>query len=180
MRPSELAAVAATVVFAAGPTAGQVTTLTQAGYTGLGVTPNARLIEWGRAEATYDSQLPGFVRDPAGHNYVLGFGLLPNLEIAGRLAASTLQGDCFAESCGIRDLSASGKLGIGLDTGHRFRIAAGVSDFGGAATNFRTTYGVLTYDEGPIEISGGVAKRAATRPSISKSPLNGPFAAVAW
>ncbi|MHB1124331.1 MAG: YjbH domain-containing protein [Ramlibacter sp.] len=153
--------------------------MTQAGYTGLGITPNAHLLDWGRMEATYDRQLPGIVRDPSGHNFVVGFGLLPNLEIAGRLATNSLDRNCFTQGCGTRDLSASGKVAIGLDAANRFHIAAGVTDVGGAATNFRTYYGVLTYSEGPFEASAGLARRSGAR-ATAMAPLHGPFAAAAW
>lgn len=155
-------------------------TLTQAGFTGLGITPNAHLLGWGRLEAAYDNQLPGIVRDPTGHNMVLGFGLLPNLEIAGRLATNDLSSNCFFGGCGARDLSASAKAGIGLDAAGRFRIAAGVTDIGGAVTYFRSYYGVLSYNEGPWEINAGLAKRAGSGINNSRSPLHGPFAAAAW
>jgi hypothetical protein len=181
MRSAELAAVTAVITLTSAAAAAQVTTLTQAGYTGLEITPNAHLIDWGRFEATYDHQLPGVVRDPTGNNYVLGFGLLPNLEISGRLATNSLGCNLFVESgCGIRDLSASAKVGIGLDAAHRYSIAAGVTDVGGAATNFRTLYGVLTLDQGPFQASAGIAKRSASRPAVSMSPLHGPFASAAW
>jgi hypothetical protein len=181
MRSAELAAFTAVITLTSAAAAAQVTTLTQAGYTGLEITPNAHLIDWGRFEATYDHQLPGVVSNPQGHNYVLGFGLLPNLEISGRLATNSLGCNLFVErGCGIRDLSASGKVGIGLDAGHRYSIAAGVTDVGGAATNFRTLYGVLTFDEGPFQASAGLARRSASRPTVSMSPLRGPFASAAW
>jgi hypothetical protein len=180
MRSAELAAVTAAITLTGAAAAAQVTTLTQAGYSGLEITPNAHLIDWGRFEATYDHQLPGVVSSPSGHNYVLGFGLLPNLEISGRLATNSLGTNCFTANCGIRDLSASGKVGIGLDAAHRYSIAAGVTDVGGAATNFRTLYGVLTFDQGPFQASAGLARRSASRPSFSMSPLRGPFASAAW
>jgi hypothetical protein len=181
MRSAELVAVTAIVTLASATAAAQVTTLTQAGFTGLEITPNAHLIDWGRFEATYDHQLPGVVRDPKGHNYVLGFGLLPNVEISGRLATNSLGCNGFTGSgCGTRDLSASGKIGIGLDAAHRYSIAAGVTDVGGAATNFRTLYGVLTLDQGPFQASAGLARRSASRPTVSMSPLRGPFASAAW
>src|SRR6476620_6354169 len=82
------------------------TTMTSAGYTGLGLTPNAHLLGWGYLEGAYDNQLPGIVARPTGHNYVLGFGLLPNIEISGRLATNSLQDSCLvAPGCGVRDLS---------------------------------------------------------------------------
>jgi exopolysaccharide biosynthesis protein YbjH len=172
---------AAGLAAASPPAPAQSTTLTQAGYTGLGITPNAHLLAWGRVETTYDRQLPGFIRNPSGHNFVVGFGLLPNLEVTGRLATSNLSGNCFTGSCGgLRDLSASGKVGIGLDTANRFRVAAGATDVGGAATNFRTYYGVLTYNDGPLEASAGLAKRSSANLNVSQSPLHGPFAAAAW
>lgn len=154
------------------------TTLTQAGFTGLGITPNAHLLGWGRFEFTYDRQLPG-AADPQGDNYVGGFGLFPNFEVSGRIAANSSNTNCFFESCGLRDLSASGKVGIGLDARNRFRIAAGITDVGGAATNFRSAYGVLTFNEGPFELSGGYAKRGDETRS-TRSPLDGPFAGAAW
>lgn len=158
------------------------TTLTPAGFTGLSITPNAHTVPWGHFEAAYDNQLPGIVRDPSGHNFVAGFGLFPNLEFSGRVAASNpLSGNCFVGGCGqARDLSVSGKVGIGLDPGKRFRLAAGVADFGGNVTYFRSTYGVLSYNEGPIEISAGLAKRSGAGINGSQSPLDGPFAGLAW
>jgi hypothetical protein len=181
MRLAEFTAAAAVLAMTGVPAAAQVTTLTQAGYTGLGITPNAHLIDWGRFEATYDHQLPGVVSNPNGHNYVLGFGLLPNLEISGRLATNSLGCDVFTQTgCGIRDLSASAKAGIGLDAANHYTVAAGVTDVGGAATNFRTLYGVLTYDAGPLQASAGLARRSASRPSVAVSPLHGPFASAAW
>ena len=35
-----------------------------------------------------------------------------------------------------------------------------MTDIGGAVTNFRTYYGVLTYNDGPVEVSAGFAKRS--------------------
>lgn len=155
------------------------TNMAPGGYTGLGITPSARLLAWGQFALAYDRQLPG-ASDPSGHNFIAGFGLLPNLEVSGRIAAnSPLQRNCFIEVCnGIRDLSASAKLGIGLDSADRFRMALGAADIGGAATNFRTYYGVLTYSEPTVEISAGLAQRR--KGTGSQSPLHGPFASAAW
>ncbi len=170
------------------PAAAVQTTMTSAGYTGLGLTPNAHLLGWGYLEGAYDNQLPGIVGsarrgvvdNPTGHNYVLGFGLLPNLEISGRLATNSLQDSCIgAPGCGVRDLSAAGKVAIGLDAANRWRIAAGATDIGGAVTYFRTYYGVLTYNDGPFEASGGLARRSGPGRNGSRSPLDGPFAAAA-
>ncbi len=150
----------AAVLAACSSTWAQVTqTLTQAGFTGiLASLPNARLLDWGRAEFAYrDHQIPGIVarsgstNGPSGDNFVLGFGLLPNLESeqGGSPRTSLDPDNCFVNHCtGIRDLSAGGKLAIGIDARNRFRVGLGATDFGGAATNFRSYYGVLTYDAG--------------------------------
>jgi hypothetical protein len=169
----------ATLAIACGSAHGVEQTMTQGGFTGLSITPNAHLLGWGRLELAYDRQLPGAV-DPTGHNFVAGFGLLPNIEASGRIAAnSPLDSNCFTTGCGLRDLSASVKAGIGLDAAGRYRIAAGAADIGGAATNFRTYYGVLTYSRPELEFSGGLA-RASSRPGAARSPLDGPFASAAW
>src|SRR5665647_2531397 len=132
MRSAQLIFLAAALTAATSLAQGQpVTTLTQAGYTGLGLTPNALLLGWGRAEFTYDNQLPGVVKNPTGHNFVVGFGLLPYLEVAGRLATNTINSNCFTQGCGTRDLSASTKIGFGLDPAYHWRIAAGATDIGG-------------------------------------------------
>jgi hypothetical protein len=179
MRAPKPTTLALALGFATLPAWAVDTTLTPAGYTGLGITPNAHLLGWGRMEASYENQVAGNVRRLGGHNAVLGFGVLPNVEFAGRLATNTLHSSCFAD-CGARDLSASGKGGIGLDAGNLWRVAAGVTDVGGAVTYFRTYYGVLTFDEGPFQASAGLAKRSGTGVLGSQSPLGGAFAALAW
>jgi hypothetical protein len=155
-------------------------TLAPAGFTGLGITPNARLLGWGQLGMLYDRQMPGIVSNPGGHNFIAGFGLLPNLEVAGRLATSTIHDYCRStQGCGAaRDLSASGKLAIGLDAANRFSGGVGVTDVGGAATNFRSYYGVVTYHEGPWEASLGYAQRSSTRGNMA--PLDGVFGGAAW
>jgi hypothetical protein len=179
MRPSIRLALLLSTGALAGPVAAVDTTLTAAGFTGLGITPNAHLLSWGRFEGSYDNDLPGVAANPRGHNFVGGFGLLPNLEVAGRIASNTMQSNCFSEGCGARDLSASAKLGIGLDANNRYRLAVGAADIGGHVTYFRSVYGVISFDEGPVEINAGLAHRSGAGVNGSKSPLNGPFAAAA-
>ena len=154
-------------------------TMTAGGYTGLGITPNARLLDWGRLDVAYDRQLPGYP-STAGHNYVFGFGLLPNLEVAGRLAANTLHTNCFIANCGARDLSASGKLSIAVDPAGVWRVGMGATDVGGAVTFVRSYYGVLTYHKEPFEVSAGVGRRSGAGINSSRAPIGGPFAGAAW
>ncbi|TWO72288.1 YjbH domain-containing protein [Caenimonas sedimenti] len=155
-------------------------TLAPAGFTGLGVTPNARLLGWGQAGFVYDNSLPGIAASPSGHNFVGGFGLLPNMEATLRLATSDIHSNCFTGCGAARDLSAAGKVAIGIDAANRFHVGAGVVDVGGGATYFRSMYGVLTYHEGPLEASAGLARRSGAGIAGSKSPLHGVFGSAAW
>ncbi|GAB3768730.1 hypothetical protein GCM10028796_32740 [Ramlibacter monticola] len=161
-------------------TAGAVdTNLATGGFTGLSLTPNARILEWGQLGLVYDRQLPG-AADPSGHNFLAGFGLLPSVELVGRLATNSIHDNCFTQGCGMRDLSASGKVGIGLDRANRFRIAAGITDVGGSVTFFRSAYGVLTYSRDTVEVSGGYARRSGSGTVTARSPLDGVFGSAAW
>lgn len=155
-------------------------TLSSSGFTGLGVTPNARLMGWGHAGMVYDNTLTGIAFSPKGDNLVGVVGLLPNMEVSLRLAATNSRQNCFTGNCGARDLSAGGKLAIGLDAANRFHVAAGIADFGGGATYFRSYYGVLTYHEGPLEASAGLARRSGAGVRGSQSPLHGVFGSAAW
>ncbi|MBK0391978.1 YjbH domain-containing protein [Ramlibacter algicola] len=168
--------------FVASPALAVDTTLTGAGFSGLGITPTAGLLSWGNLGTSYENQVSGIARNTSGHNLALGVGLLPNMEVAGRLATNSLHDNCFfsAGGCGARDLSASGKFGIGLDTAGRWNAAVGITDVGGSVTYFRSYYGVLTYDTGPFQASGGLAKRSGRGINGSASPLSGAFASLAW
>jgi hypothetical protein len=164
------------------PAYGVESTLVQAGFTGLGITPSARVLQWGKAELGYDNQLAGVFNRTEGHNYVVGFGLLPNLEVAARLATNELSSNCFSLSgCGTRDLSGSVKFGLPLDRQGRWSAAVGATDLGGSVTYFRSYYGVLTYQSETIEASGGLSARSGPGSNRgSRSPLDGPFASLAW
>ena len=116
---------------------------------------------------------------------MVGFGLLPNLEISGRVAAATLNANCYNEACGIRDLSFNFKAGTPLDNGRRWNVAAGATDLGGASSMFGAYYGVLTYtalDARNLDLSAGYAHRTSgvARSNRSTEPLDGPFASVAY
>lgn len=160
-------------------------TMTPQGYTGLGITPTAQLLQWGSMSVDYDNQLPGAPVNnrfggTAGHNYVVGFGLLPFFELAGRLAANSNNANCFTEGCGVRDLSGSFKIGTSLDREDRLRVAIGATDLGGNVTYFRAYYGVASYELDQWLLSAGVARRTGAGIRGSQAPLHGPFASVAY
>jgi len=146
------------------PEAAPPTTSTEAmsaaGYSGGTLTPSARTLPYGTLGLRYDPTLVGVASRPEGHNYVLGVGLLPYVEVAGRIAAHDLHcnlympGACDTRGW-LRDLSMSFKVAVPLDERQRFSVAAGAVDVGGAATNFRSYYGVLGFREGPFDATLG-------------------------
>ena len=158
-------------------------TLGASGASGLAVTPTAPLLPWGSLGIAYDSQVVGGpvnrVHGTDGHNLVAGFGLLPNLEISGRIAANTLNTNCYTENCGIRDLSFNFKAGAPLDRDNRWYVAVGATDLGGQTGNFRSVYGVLTHRPiASVDLSAGLARRGGAA-NVS-TPLDGPFASAAY
>ena len=159
--------------------------LSAVGAAGAALTPSAAPLAPGQLLLGYDTALPGLRMAPRGHNIGLAVGLLPGLELSGRLATNDLQ--CNAYGLGTnpcrqplqRDLSASFKLG------HRFTHPAwpgwglaasvGATDLGGAATNYRSWYGVLGVDHGPWAATAGLAHGVS-----ATSPLDGGFASLQW
>ncbi len=157
--------------------------LSASGFTGWSVTPTARLLPWGSASLAYDNQVVGAPASgfgSGGHNFVAGFGLLPGLEVTGRIAASTLQTNCYIEPCGVRDLSANFKAGLALDSARRWHAALGATDLGGQATFFRSYYGVLTYSPEQLDLSLGYARRRGAAVDPGARTLDGVFASAAY
>ncbi len=164
--------------------AGAQSALSAGGFTGWSVTPSARIQGWGTLSLAYDSQLVGAPVSQqyglVGSNLVAGFGLLPNLEISGRIASSTFTTNCYTDSCGFRDLSANFKVGAPMDFAAQWHVAAGATDFGGKTGQFRSLYGVLTYSPGPLDFSLGYARRKSVTPLGASSPLQGVFGSAAY
>lgn len=150
--------------------------LSPSGYTGAINTPTAAVQSWGVANMAWTNSNPEYARSLRnGHFGSLnaGIGLLPGLEVVGRL---TFEGDLncngFSASCpaGGRDLSLSAKYQLPISLGQHTRFAVGMSDFGGAATNFRQTYGVATTQWQNSELSLGYSHSQSNR-----ALLNGVF-----
>lgn len=146
------------------------------GYTAAINTPTADVLPWGSASLAWTNSNPEHARTiPVGSFGSLGagMGLLPGLELAGRLS---YQGDlrcnqfipgCWSTS---RDLSMSGKYQLPLGLPLATRLALGFTDYGGAATNYRQLYGVATLTWGPLDLSLGYGK-----PRSSAALLQGSF-----
>lgn len=153
--------------------------LAPAGFTAAINSPKADVLSPGTASAAWANSNPEKGRDFPGVGSVgslnLGFGVLPGLEVVGRLAYDgdlgcnmyTLSPRCQAS---LRDLSASVKYQLPLRFGWDTRLAVGAVDIGGAATNFRSYYGVLSSSWGPADFSLGYGKG-----NHAYSSLNGMF-----
>jgi len=152
------------------------------GYsTRANMTPNASALQPGSIGFGFDRQLPGGP-DPEGYNFNLGFGLLPGLEMVGRLATNDLDCNMFtAGACPpgmIRDFSGSVKWQLPLDRWWSGlpQLAIGATDLGGAATYFRSYYAVASHSLGTdLEVSLGLASRR-----VPTAPLEGVFGSIHW
>jgi hypothetical protein len=147
------------------------------GVTGMPVTPTATM---GTGSLIYQLQnrVIGDARtEGTNHSFVVGLSSFSELGL--RTADTTTGRNLYAVGGGIRDLSASAKFQLNPLFGYSrsdLKLAAGVTDYGGAATNFRSFYGVATYDQPSWSVSTGYAK------AVSKedfNPLKGVFASAA-
>lgn len=155
------------------------------GYTGLGLTPSAEPAAWGQVLLAHDQALPGHTAAPRGHNLMVSAGVLPGLEITGRLATNDLHCNLYlagSDPCRgavTRDLSASFKAGhrFGLAAlpGVRLSAAFGATDLGGAATFNRAWYGVLGAERGAWAATAGLA-----RAHSAQAALDGAFGSLRW
>ena len=141
--------------------------LASGGFTGTINSPTADVLSPGVVSGTWNNSNPEKPRgSPAVGSFGsvnLGFGVLPGLELVGRLAfEGDLQCNMYsavsAPCSGMRDLSASGKYQLPLRLGWDTRIAFGAVDVGGAATNFRSYYGVATSSFGSVDVTLGYGR----------------------
>ncbi len=143
---------------------GGVAQLAPSGYTGAFNTPTADVLTPGDIAYGVSNTIPEIPR-VYGTGYFgsmdLGLGVLPGLEVVPRL---TYDGDpsCnqFFPGCQstTRDLSANAKYQLPIELPWNSHVAAGVTDFGGAASHYRQEYGVVTSTFGPLDITGGLAR----------------------
>ncbi len=150
------------------------------GYTGAINTPTAHVLPWGAAAAGLTNSIPERARTIEAGSFGslnLGVGLLPGLELVGRLVyegdlnCNEFLPDCRAKP---RDQSVSAKYQLPIELPLDTRLALGVTDYGGANSNFRQVYGVATSTWGPLDLSLGYSK-----PKSPTALLDGPFGSVA-
>ncbi len=133
-------------------------------------TPTADVIPWGQAALSLSNSNPEITNTRLGvgefGSVVGGFGLLPGLEGMARLAyVGDLRCNQFSSGCqsSMRDLSISGKYQLPLELPLQTRIALGFTDYGGAATHFRSRYAVATSTISKLDLSLGYSQRESER-----------------
>ena len=156
-------------------------TLSPNGYSGLGIVPSANTLKGGEAVLAFDPTVPG-APITSGYNTQIGFGLMDNLELVGRLATNNQKCNMFrAGACppnSYRDFSSSMKWSLPIDwlKANNTAVAVGATDFGGAATYFRSYYVVGTKSFDQFDFSLGQAKKG----SVGNSMLDGTMASATW
>jgi hypothetical protein len=147
------------------------------GVTGMPVTPTATLAMGSLIYQLQNRVIGDGRTEGVNHSFIVGLSSFSELGL--RTADNTTGRNLYVGGGGLRDLSASAKVQINPLIGQarsNLKLAAGVTDYGGAATNFRSFYGVATYDQPSWSISSGYAK------AVSKqdfNPLKGAFASAA-
>lgn len=127
------------------------------------------------------AQLGTFSRQ---QNYSLGFGLLPGVEVFGRLAEyqnpkTTLPG--LPDINGPRDVSANVKWQLPLDMPGLPKLAVGVTDLSGGAVYFNSKYAVASDEYGPLRWSLGYARsKPAQGRAKGARVLDGAFGGVEY
>ncbi len=145
---------------------GALAQLAPGGFTSAINSPTADVLSPGTANGSWNNSIPEKGRStPAVGSFGsanLGFGILPGLEVVGRLA---YEGDLHCNQylvsppcSGVRDLSAGAKYQLPLRFGWDTRLAFGAADVGGAATNFRSYYGVATSSMGAFDVTLGYGR----------------------
>ncbi len=140
------------------------------GYTGAINTPTAEVLPLGTMNVSYTNNVPEWTRKYPGVGYFgstdLGFGVLPGLEVVGRLvndgdiSCDQLLPNCQSRA---RDLSAGAKYEfpfiLPLDT----HLAIGGSDLAGQAKNFTQEYAALTsYRLRGLDLTIGASRGVST------------------
>lgn len=138
--------------------------------TGLINIPSANLVGEGIALIHRDNHIDRrFIdRTSSGHTSALVMSPVPNLEVSGRLSNYLPIGAPPAPPFGFdpivfRDLSANFKLQLPLAQNSEWlpNLAVGATDVGGAASFFKSQYGVATWHLGPLQATVGYGRGPA-------------------
>lgn len=145
------------------------------GFTGIINTPSAEVTTASDVDLQFNNQLESqFVRKyPNERNFIFSLGILPHVELGGRLASrvdsSKSRGYIVG---GERDLSGNIKLQLPWQPSYLPHLAVGVQDFGGGAPQFRSKYAVASETLGPLKLSLGYG--------TGPDRLSGVFGGAEW
>lgn len=131
------------------------------GATGGLTIPSAYVLDSGEmALSAGDYQDPKLGDFRRQHNYSLGFGLLPRVELFGRFAEYTNRksGAPGSANVGVSDISVNAKWQLPLDWQGLPKLAVGATDISGGAVYFRSQYAVVSDEYGPLRWSLGYAR----------------------
>ena len=144
-------------------------------YTGLFQIPNAKVTDYGQFQFGMSNAVEFNGNYIDGYNYMPTFGLLPGLEVNGRIATRENNSNCFVEGCGIRDLSASAKYQIPFIPSDWFDAAVGARDIGGKVNFYKAYYGVVSKEWWQLRFTAGYGTSDS-----ALGNLNGPFGGIEW
>ena len=143
-------------------------TVSMQGFTGVFNTPNAGVINYGNFDFSYSDNYydQGIFRNKnngfeIATDLKFGIGLLPGLEIIGRLGTSKWHCNHYLDDkCSFRDLSGSLKYQIPFIPKDWFELAIGGQDVGGSVVKSEAYYGVASktfnFDElGNVRVNVG-------------------------
>lgn len=152
------------------------------GYSGFLNVPSATVLHRGQADVQWSDQAhlfgrEGFEDGRYGHlNNISGtFGLMPFVEVGGRLVWDKTHTNCYTEGCSIRDLSANVKVQAPFIPQEWFTLAAGAQDLGGETGDFEAMYVVAGKQFGPVEITVGYGDT-----DYAPRYLDGGFGAISY
>jgi hypothetical protein len=116
-------------------------------FTGVFNTPTAETIGYGTFAFSYsnnyfDQGTSGLKKNgfQKAHDLKFGVGILPNVEVIGRLGTKTWVSNCYTEGCGTRDLSGSLKWQIPFIPKDWFSLAIGGQDIAGSVVKSKAYY----------------------------------------
>ena len=146
------------------------------GATGGLTIPSAYTLENGEVAASLgNAQDPRLGNFSKKQNYSLGFGLLPGVELFGRLAdyQNPPPPNPFGWNIGgPRDISANLKWQLPLPANGWPKVAIGATDLSGGAVFFKSYYAVASDTVGPVRWSLGFARAGQ---GAFSPPLSGMF-----
>lgn len=155
----------------------QVSGVTTQGATGGMVIPTAQVLNDGSVAVTYgnyqEPQLGSFVTQ---QNFSMGLGILPGVELFGRLANYTSTPPGTVLDSGIRDLSANVKVQVPQFWKGGPQVALGMNDVSGGALNFKAGYVVATHGWGGVSATLGYALADKAK----NKTFDGAFGGLEW